>query len=199
VANDALRDADLQRFLESVFRAAAAEALQPNAAWYLWHAHLTQGFFAAAAAAAAANLVLHRQIIWVKPAFLLTRGQYHWRHEPCFMGWVEGHQPPDYGRGNGERDQSTVWEIKGIDRAKRKSLDHSTPKPLVLFAIPLMKHTKRKEICYEPFAGSGPQFIAAEKLRRLCYGIEIEPRHVATILERCQQEGMEPRLAAADG
>ena len=126
VANDGLRDDQLQAFLEAAFKAAVEHALRPDAAWYLWHAHLTQGFFAAAAAAA--NVILHRQIIWVKPALLLGRGQYHWRHEPCFFGWVEGHQPPDYGEGNGERTQTTVWELdERLPVVSRASRLHLSP------------------------------------------------------------------------
>lgn len=185
VANDLLVDDALQSFLERAFTAAAG-ALTQNAAWYLWHAHLTQGFFAAAAAAAA-NVVLHRQIIWVKPVLLLTRGQYHWKHEPCFFGWVEGHQPPDYGEGNGERTQTTVWEIDGVSAAERKELNHATPKPPRLFEIPIVKHLQRGEICYEPFAGSGPQFIAADQTGRRCFGLELEPIHVQTIINRWEK------------
>jgi len=186
VANDTLADAALQSFLESAFRAAKTHALGATAAWYLWHAHLTQGFFAAAAAAAAADVVLHRQIIWVKPVLLLGRGQYHWKHEPCFMGWVRGQQPPDYGLGAGERTQTTVWEIASVTREDRKEFNHATPKPVGLFAIPLVKHLRNGEIAYEPFAGSGPQFIAAEQLERTCYGIEIDPRYVDVVIERWQ-------------
>ena len=185
IANDELRDTQLQAFLELAFKAASAHALKPDAAWYLWHAHLTQGFFAAAAAAA--NVVLHRQIIWVKPSLLLGRGQYHWRHEPCFMGWVKGNQPPDYGEGNGERTQTTVWEIDGVQQNERKELNHATPKPTRLFEIPLVKHLQRGEVCFEPFAGSGPQFIASEKTGRRCFGIELEPRYVQTILQRWEK------------
>jgi DNA modification methylase len=144
---------------------------------------LTQGYFAAAAAA---NVILHRQIIWVKPVLLLGRGQYHWKHEPCFMGWVEGNRPPDYGEGEGERTQTTVWEIGTVTQAERKELNHSTPKPVGLFEIPIVKHLKRGEVCYEPFAGSGPQFIAAEQLNRRCYGIEISPQYCDVIVNRWQ-------------
>lgn len=185
VANDALRDDELQQFLEACFRAASPHLAR--AAWYLWHAHLTQGFFAAAAAAAAANVVLHRQIIWVKPVLLLTRGQYHWKHEPCFFGWVEGQQPPDYGRGNGERDQTTVWEIDAISHVEREELNHATPKPVELFRIPIIKHLRPGEIAYEPFSGSGPQFIAAEETGRRCFGIEIEPRYCDAIVRRWEK------------
>lgn len=182
VANDGLADDELQSFLESCFRAAVDIALEPNAAWYMWHAHLTQGYFAAAAAAA--NVVLHRQIIWVKPVLLLGRGQYHWKHEPCFMGWVKGKQPPDYGEGNGERTQTTIWEIGSVSQAERKEFNHATPKPVGLFSIPLVKHTKPGEICYEPFSGSGPQLIAAEQLNRTCYGMEISPQYCDVIVKR---------------
>ena len=187
VANDTLHDEKLQAFLETIFTCACDCALKKNAAWYLWHAHLIQGFFAAAAAAAAADVILHRQIIWVKPVLLLGRGQYHWKHEPCFMGWVKGHSPPDYGLGNGERTQTTVWEIAGVSQTDRKKFNHATTKPVGLFTIPIIKHLKSNEICYEPFAGSGPQFIAAEKLGRRCYGMEIEPKYCDVSIERWQQ------------
>jgi DNA modification methylase len=182
VENDAIQGNDLQAFLESVFRLAVEAPLTKNAAWYLWHANLTEGFFSAAAAAV--NVVLHRSIIWVKPHFLIGRGQYHWKHEPCFMGWVEGHQPPDYGLGNGERTQTTVWEIGSVTNAERKEFNHATPKPVALFAIPIVKHLKPGELCYEPFAGSGPQFIAAEQLGRRCAGLELEPRFCDVIATR---------------
>jgi len=191
VLNDELRD----EVLQSAFRAATAHALTADAAWYLWHAHLTQGFFAAAAAAAAANVVLHRQIIWVKPVLLLGRGQYHWKHEPCFMGWVEGNQPPDYGRGNGERDQTTVWEVDSVTHAERAEFSHSTPKPVALFAVPMVKHLRPGEIAFEPFAGSGPQFVAAQQTGRRCFGIELEPKFCAVILERLAGLGLDPKLA----
>lgn len=185
ILNDQFTDEELQAFLESAFCPAIDAALQPRAAWYLWHAMLTQGFFAAAAAAAAAaNVVLHRQIIWIKNRLVFGRGQYHWKHELAFFGWVDGHQPPDYGRGNGERDQTTVWEIAGVRQDERRKFNHSTPKPVKLFAIPIVKHLKPGEIAYEPFAGSGPQFIAAEQLGRRCYGLEIDPAYCDVIVKR---------------
>ena len=193
VAKDELRDEVLQEFLEKAFGAAKL-ALADNSAWYLWHAYLTQGFFAAAAAAAAAEVILHRQIIWVKPVLLLGRGQYHWKHEPCFMGWVQGHQPPDYA----DRTQTTIWEIESVSHSDRKEFNHSTPKPVELFRRPILKHLKAVEICYEPFAGSGPQFIAAEDTGRRCYGLEIEPAYCDVIVKRWQNfTGKEATLEGA--
>jgi len=36
----------------------------------------------------------------------------------------------------------------------------------------------------DPFSGSGTTIIAAEKLNRQCYSIEIEPRYVDVDVER---------------
>ena len=187
VANDErlTNSKDLGEFLAKVFLVAKATALVENAAWYVWFGNMNQnGTFIAAAAA---GVALHRQIVWVKPVLLLGRGQYHWKHEPCFFGWVEGKQPPDYGRGGGERDQTTVWEVDGVSQAERKTLNHSTPKPVGLFTIPIVKHLRRGEVCFEPFSGSGPQLIAAEQCGVSCRAIELEPAYVQVAIDRWQQ------------
>lgn len=190
IMGDDLEGEKLQTFLESVFRAALT-VLRPNAAWYLWHAQLSQGFFAAAAAAAAAaQLLIHRQIIWVKPHFVFGRGDYHWQHELCFYGWVKGNRPEFYG----ERNQSTIWQLDEGGGSIRKDQDHPTQKPTSLFAIPIANHTQPGEICYEPFAGSGTQFCAAQIGKRICYGIEIEPKYVAVTLQRLFDMGLQPVL-----
>lgn len=187
IDNDEKTGEDIQPFLEACFRAAIASALEPTAAWYLWHAHKTQAFFAAAAAAAA-NLVLHRQIIWVKPSLLFGFGDYHWRHELCFYGWVQGHRPPFYG----ERNQTSVWEITNeTSNGKRV---HPTQKPVEIFAIPMRNHTKPGEVCFEPFGGSGSQLVAAEQLGRRCFAMELDPRYAAVILERMAGMGLQPKL-----
>lgn len=198
VANDTLEDEKLQEFLEKTFLAAVNHALNKNAAWYMWHAHLTQGYFAAAAAAA--NVVLHRQIIWVKNNLLLGRGQYHWKHEPCFMGWVKGQQPPDYGRGAGERNQVTIWEIASVGPKQRKEFNHSTPKPVELFKIPIIKHLRKGELCFEPFSGSGSQIVAAEENGRRCYAMELSPAYVDVGVRRWENfTGKKAVLCRSEG
>ena len=191
IMGDDLEGEKLQEFLERCFAAAIA-VLEPDAAWYLWHAQLSQGFFAAAAAAAA-QLLVHRQIIWRKPHFVFGRGDYHWQHELCFYGWRQGNRPPFYG----ERNQTTVWDLNEGGGAIRKDQNHPTQKPVELFAVPIRNHLKRGEICYEPFAGSGSQFVAAEQLGVRCFGLELEPKYVAVILERMSEMGLKPKLLNA--
>lgn len=179
---------ELQAFLERAFSVAIG-VLDSKAAWYLWHAQMTQGFFAAAAAAAAAQLLIHRQIIWSKSHFILGHGDYHWQHELCFYGWRKGGRP----RWFGGRDQSTVWQIDNPRFAEH----HPTEKPTELFTRPIKNHTAEQEVVYEPFAGSGPQFAAAQLTNRRCYGLEIEPKYCAVILERMSKMGLVPKLAKA--
>jgi len=50
------------------------------------------------------------------------------------------------------------------------------------------------DIAYEPFCGAGTTIVAAEQTRRICYGMEIEPKYVAITLQRLLDLGLEPRL-----
>lgn len=176
---DSLDGPALQAFLESVFRAALP--FLDRAAWYLWHAQMTQGYFSAAAAAAAAQAVIHRQIVWVKPNFVLTRsGMWHWRHELAYFAWVKGQQPPWYG----EKNQTSVWEV-GHDS---KTRIHPTQKPVELFARPIRNHLLKGEVSYEPFAGSGSHIIAAERCETSCRALELSPGYCDAIVQRWETE-----------
>lgn len=172
IENDALDGPKLQEFLESVIRVAAPH-LGETTAFYLWHPMLTQGTFFAAA-----DILIHRQIIWVKPSLVFGRGDYHWRHELCFYGWVKGKRPPFYG----ERNQTTIWEV-----GRENDKIHPTQKPVELFAIPMRNHTRSGEVVYEPFSGSGSQLIAAEQLGRRCYAMELEPKYVDVAVARWEK------------
>ena len=68
------------------------------------------------------------QIIWVKNNFAISRGDYHWRHEPCWYV-VRG-----IGYWNGDRTQSTVWEI---DKPQKSETGHSAQKPVECMKRPI--------------------------------------------------------------
>jgi DNA modification methylase len=161
-------------------------AIAPNAAWYCWHASRRQSMLEAAWIQAGA--FVHQQIIWVKDRPILTRSWYMWQHEPCFFGWVKGNEPPRMA----DDHPSSVWEIPTI--APGTKTDHPTSKPVEVFAIPMRQHTVIGDICYEPFAGSGTQIVAAEQLQRVCYALELEPKYCAVTLERLSQMGLKPKL-----
>lgn len=114
------------------------------------------------------------QIVWVKDRFALSRGDYHWRHESCLYAVRNGANH----LWSGARDQSTVWEIRRADDAGH---GHGTQKPLECMERPIRNH---EGDVYEPFCGSGTTIIAAERQKRRCYAIEIEPKYVAVTLQR---------------
>ena len=162
---------------------AIKHAIRPDAAWYCWHASVRQPMLADAWRRV--GVLNHCQIIWVKNRAAPGRCWFRWQHEPCLMGWREGNRPPRVDR----QRLATVWHVDTLANGPNRP-DHPTPKPIKLFEIPMRQHTRPAgprsagDICYEPFAGSGPQFLAAERLARRCYGIELSPRYCDLIVRR---------------
>ena len=155
---------------------AVAEAVAQNAAWYCWHASRRQAMVEEIWNKFGA--FVHQQIIWVKDRPILTRSWYSWQHEPCFFGWVRPHQPHRVA----DDFLSSTWHIPTVRPGQ--CTDHPTSKPVEVFAIPMRQHTRRGDICYEPFCGSGSQLIAAEQLGRRCCALEISPHYCDVIVRR---------------
>ena len=162
-----------------------AFALVPSlAVGYVWHA----GVHAPAVAAGLERIGFEivSQVIWDKGLFAIGRSWYHWGHEPCWVVRRAGSKA----RFLGERNQSTIWRaaspkmiMAGSDEPK---LDHPTQKPVALFEAPIGNHLRRGELVYDPFLGSGTALVAAERLGRRCYALEIDPRYVQVAIERWQ-------------
>ncbi len=156
-----------------------AWALFPGDVAYVWHA----GVHARTVAESleACGFAIRSQLIWVKNRFVLSRGHYHWQHEPCFYAVRDGGES----RWQGARDQSTVWPIatNGDDDT---ATVHGTQKPVECMLRPMLNNSARGDGIYEPFAGSGSTIIAAEKSGRRSFGMEIEPRYCDVIVERWQ-------------
>lgn len=167
---------------------ALAEAVAPEAAWYCWHASRNQAMVERVWERHGA--FVHQQIIWFKDHPILTRSWYMWQHEPCFFGWVRGKKP----RQCSEVYPRSVWQFPR-PRGENNE-EHPTTKAVELFEIPMLEHTSRGDLVYEPFIGSGTQHVAAERLGRVCYGVEIQPAFVAVTLERLKEMGLTPRLVA---
>jgi DNA modification methylase len=164
---------------------------------YVWHA----GVHAAEVAdsLAAAEFQIRSQIVWAKQHFALSRGNYHWQHEPCWYGVRKGRNS----NWRGDRTQSTVWQIANLNsfggNRDETATGHGTQKPVELMRRPILNHTERGERVYDPFLGSGTTVIAAEQTERACYGLEIDPRYVDVIVRRWQEfSGKTATLAGTD-
>lgn len=123
------------------------------------------------------------QIIWAKNNFAIGRGDYHWKHEPCWYAVRDG-KTAHY---NGDRSQTTLWEI---DKPMKSETGHSTQKPIECMSRPIVNNSVAGDIVYDPFLGSGTTLIAAHRLNRICYGCEIEPHYADVILKRAEAEGL---------
>ncbi len=166
-------------FYEGFVKAAIEHAITPNAAWYCWHASRRQAMLEDVWEHAGA--FVHQQIIWVKTRAVLTRSVYLWQHEPCLFGWLKSKKPAVRKAAFTDGHPSTVWAIPS---AEVESKDHPTSKPVRLFSLPMLMHTVKGDICYEPFSGSGSQIIAAEQTGRRCFAIELEPQFVQVAIDR---------------
>jgi DNA modification methylase len=160
---------------------------------YVWHAGIHS--VEVAQSLWEAQFEIRAQIIWAKQHFALSRGHYHWQHEPCWYAVRRGSPA----RWCGDRRQSTLWQIANLnpfggDGSEPKT-GHGTQKPVELMRRPLVNHLAVGEVVYDPFLGSGTTLIAAEITDRICYGLELDPRYVDVIVQRWQHlPGKEARL-----
>lgn len=162
--------------------------LFPGDIAYVWHAALFAG--EVAQSLQRVRFALRGQIIWSKQHFVLSRGDYHWGHEPCWYAVRQGATA----HWTGDRTQSTVWEVPNLNPHGGAGRDgenavtgHGTQKPVRLFEIPILNHTTTADVVYDPFAGSGTALIAAEKTGRTCLAIELEPRYVQAAIDRWER------------
>jgi len=128
----------------------------------------------------------HQQIIWNKGRAVLTRTPYWFAHEPAWF--VRKKNAPWFGKAG---ENSTVWEVASpkfiMGGSDEEKCDHPTQKPLELMRRPILNHTKRGEVVYDGFLGSGTTLMAAELTERVCYGIELDPKYCDVIVQRWEQ------------
>lgn len=155
---------------------------------YVWHASLH--IATVQASLSNAGLLSRSLIIWAKPSLQISRGHYHWQHEPCWYSVRKGQSA----RWTGDRKQSTVWQMDVVSKASHGSSDaddtseiHGTQKPIEAMMRPIMNHGARGDVVYDPFLGSGTTIIAAERAGRRCVGVELSPEYCDAIIARFEK------------
>lgn len=138
------------------------------------------------------------QILWVKERFALSRGDYHWQHEPCWLAATREAELAMYAVKSGEphhyrggRKQSTVWDISAREDSGH---GHGTQKPVECMERPMLNNSTFGQIVADPFHGSGTTMVAGQRSGRVVYAMEFEPRYVAVALERMSEMGLQPKL-----
>ena len=156
-----------------------AWALFPGDVAYVWHGALHAG--EVAESLEVSGFKIRSQIIWAKDRLVLSRGDYHWQHEPCLYAVKKT------GKGHwaGDRKQTTLWQIANKDQDA--TTVHGTQKPVECMRRPILNNSSPGQAIYEPFMGSGTTLIAAETTGRVCLGIELNPAYVDVAVQRWQQ------------
>ncbi len=177
----------------------AAWSLFPGAVVYVWHA----GVFSALVQAGIekAGFAIRAQIIWNKDIAVFGRGDYHWKHEPCWYA-VRSGSPS---RRTDDRKQTTVWDIATVE-GKQKTVwnipqiravkdnpeeggysGHGTQKPVECMARPIRNHGAAGDVIADFFCGSGTTIIACEMLGRKCCALELDPGYVDMTVARWEK------------
>jgi DNA modification methylase len=90
------------------------------------------------------------------------------------------------------RHRSNVWSYPAANNFGRATDEghllglHPTPKPVRLVGDAILDCSARGELVLDSFLGSGTTLIAAERTGRRCYGMEIDPLYVDTVIRRWQ-------------
>ena len=98
-----------------------AWALFPGDVAYVWHGALHAA--TVAESLEVAGFTIRSQIIWAKDRLVLSRGDYHWQHEPAWYAVKKT------GKGHwaGDRKQTTLWQIANKDQDERPSTGRRSP------------------------------------------------------------------------
>lgn len=155
-----------------------AWALFPGDVAYVWHGalHATT----VAESLTVSGFAIRSQIVWAKERLVLSRGDYHWQHEPAWYAVREKGK----GHWSGDRKQTTLWSIPSRDQDA--ATVHGTQKPVECMRRPMLNNSSPGQAVYEPFSGSGTSLIAAESCGRVSLSMELDPAYVDVAVLRWQ-------------
>jgi len=103
------------------------------------------------------------------------------------------------------RNRSNVWKYPSPSSFGRQSEEgqllalHPTVKPVAMIADAILDASARGDVVLDPFLGSGSTLVAAERVGRICYGIEIDPLYADTAIRRWQRYTGEAAVHAVSG
>lgn len=131
---------------------------------------------------------------------------YRSRHELVFVFRSgKGSHRNNVQLGKFGRYRTNVWEYPGVNTLSKQGEEgnllamHPTVKPVQLVADALLDCSARGDIVLDGFLGSGSTLLAAERVARICYGIEIDPAYVDVAIRRWQRHTGEQAVHAVTG
>jgi len=173
IENDDLIGQELEKFLSNFI---SVMAYKSGASIYICYPWATQEEFTKAIKQN--NLKIKNCIIWDKKVFGLNgfkgyRPQYEMIYFCC----------KDDFEWYGDKAQSNIWQISREIKRKEQG-NHPTPKPIELISKALYNSSKKEDVVYDAFGGSGSTLIACEQLNRKCFMMELDEHYCDVIIQR---------------
>ena len=119
-------------------------------------------------------------LVWVKENQVLSHNNYHKQYELIFFGYKKG-------GGNlwfSSREMQDASDVWNVSRDPSKTYVHPTQKPVELPARAIRNGSKKGDVVFEPFSGSGSTMLACEQLDRVCYAMELDPKYCEATIRR---------------
>lgn len=142
-----------------------------------------------------AGFVFSSTIVWVKPSYAIGWGDYKKQYEqvmrgrrrtgkakatPILYGWRQGERH----HFEGGRTEADVWDMP---RKAITDMVHPTEKPEWLIIKAIKGGCRVKQLVADLFGGSGSTLMAAHKLNRVCYLMELDPKFCDLIRKRAER------------
>jgi DNA modification methylase len=191
MASGEMSAAEFTDFLRKAMHAARAHSIAGSLAYYFmdWR-HMTEIL--------SAGLEVYTELlnlcVWAKSNGGMG-SFYRSAHELVFLFKNgTGSHRNNVQLGKFGRYRTNVWNYPGANSFSRSDSEgnllalHPTPKPVALIADAIKDCTARGDLILDPFLGSGTAVIAAERSGRSCYGLELDPLYVDTIIRRWQRQ-----------
>ena len=138
-----------------------------------------------------AGLDMFNVAVWIKSTPAMG-SFYRSQHELCFIAKKGGAAHCNNVQlGRFGRNRSNCWHYPGLNsfgagRDEQLAM-HPTCKNVAMLADAIRDATDRGDIVLDGFLGSGTTIIAAERTGRICYGLELDPLYVDTIVTRWEK------------
>lgn len=175
IYHDDMTQSEYEAWLKKVLTNASGY-LAEGAAIYIWNGH--RQFGPMYHMLIGMNFHIGCVITWAKERFAIGYGDYNQQTEFCLYGWKEKAGAHKW---YGPNNESTLWQIK---RDPTSEYIHPTQKPVAIAHRAIRNSSKRGDIVLDTFLGSGTTLIAAESLKRRCFGTEIDPAYCDGIVMR---------------
>lgn len=120
--------------------------------------------------------------VWTKPNPMpsLAKRHWTWATELCAYGSVGSKRTVNF---PADGHALNWWED-----TKSSDGSHPTQKPISICERPILFSSNAGHLVLDLFLGSGSTLIACENTKRICYGMEIDPKYCDVIIKRWEEK-----------